>query len=186
VVQRGVAKNHNARRLPVDDELWDILRRLEAARQSRQPSIVRGPVGDILRARFSRNHVFVNGQNAPLSGHLAYTVLLDHCRKAGIPTRTVGSDGRVEHIDVHSLRVTFATALITAGADPKTVQELLGHKKFEMTMNLYTKIHTGTKLGAVWRLPWSRGAQPSTQVVEFGGQFGHKSPTGAKIVAATG
>ena len=29
IVRRGVAKNHNARRLPIDDELWAILKRRE-------------------------------------------------------------------------------------------------------------------------------------------------------------
>ena len=75
------------------------------------------------------------------------------CRLAGIQTRTLDSEGReIDHVDVHSCRRTFATNLIVNGADPKTVQELLGHKTLAMTMNLYAKIHSGTKRQAVGRL----------------------------------
>jgi integrase len=39
----------------------------------------------------------------------------------------------IDHVDGYSLRRTFATELITSGADPKSVQRLLGHKTLEMT-----------------------------------------------------
>jgi hypothetical protein len=39
--------------------------------------------------------------------------------------QTLDSDGRaVEHVDLHSLRRTFATNLIAGGADPKSVSTL--------------------------------------------------------------
>ena len=70
-------------------------------------------------------------------------------------------------MDIHSLRRTFATNLFVNGADPKTVQELLSHKTLEMTMNLYAKIHPGTKRSAIGCLSYGVGARAPEHVVEF-------------------
>lgn len=48
-------------------------------------------------------------------------------RDAGLP------DG----FHIHSLRHTFATRLIEAGCDAKTVSEIIGHSSTDMTMNYY-------------------------------------------------
>ena len=44
----------------------------------------------------------------------------------------------VEHIKFHALRHSFATRAISAGIDPKTVAELLGHENCDITLNIYT------------------------------------------------
>ncbi|MGN0133200.1 MAG: tyrosine-type recombinase/integrase, partial [Anaerotignum sp.] len=41
------------------------------------------------------------------------------------------------NFDYHSLRHTHATKLIEAGANVKAVQQRLGHKNIETTMNTY-------------------------------------------------
>ncbi|NQT13178.1 MAG: site-specific integrase [Planctomycetes bacterium] len=195
VVRPSTAKNHRARRLPIDDELWSILEGQAAGRSARKPATLAGRPGDRLRARFSRQHVFVTDRNTPLDGKsTAYQAFMRCCEKAGIETRRMGADGHeIDHADVHSLRRTFATHLIATGADPKTVQELLGHKTLTMTMNLYAKAHTGTKRQAVARLPWGRGAESPDHLVSFPGraQNGHKMSTvpekrAASAVAETG
>lgn len=43
----------------------------------------------------------------------------------------------IEKFNFHVLRHTFATRCIEAGADCKTVSELLGHATVNMTLNLY-------------------------------------------------
>ncbi len=41
---------------------------------------------------------------------------------------------RLEDVNFHTLRHTFASHLAMAGVDRKTIQELLGHQTFEMTL----------------------------------------------------
>jgi Phage integrase family len=92
----------------------------------------------------------------------------------------------INHIDVHSLRRTFATDAISNGADPKSVQELLGHKTLEMTMRIYAKIRTHTKRQAVGRLSYGKGSQAPKHLVELPlnrpirDQSGEESPTKPK------
>lgn len=40
----------------------------------------------------------------------------------------------------HQLRYTYITNLIYAGADPKKVQYLAGHKHSKITMDIYAKV----------------------------------------------
>jgi hypothetical protein len=81
----------------------------------------------------------------------------------------------VEHVDVHSLRRTFATELIESGADPKTVEELLANKTLHMTMNLHAKIRKSTKRQAVGRLYWRTCTDVPNHLVEL--PNGHKMST---------
>jgi integrase len=122
-----------------------------------------------VQARFTRNHIFVTTQNTALNskGNLwrAFAACL---KRAGIERQSFSPDGRLlEHVDVHSLRRTFATSLIVSGADPKTVQELLGHKTLLMTMKVYAKVRSQTKRQALGRLPYGAGATPPDHVVEL-------------------
>jgi integrase len=59
----------------------------------------------------------------PRMMQIVYTKLL---KRAGI-----------EYVNFHTLRHTFATKMITAGADVKTLSELLGHANAMITVNLY-------------------------------------------------
>lgn len=46
----------------------------------------------------------------------------------------------LRHIRFHDLRHSNATALIAAGVNPKTVQQLLGHSDVTITLNTYTHV----------------------------------------------
>jgi integrase len=182
IVRSDSAKNHTERRIPIDDGLADILQRLQAERKDRRPGLrcahaVRAQVA----ARFTRDRIFVTSQNTPLDNPSGlYEVFLRWCRHADIPTRTLDSQGReIDHVDLHSLRRTFATDLIVNGADPKSVQVLLGHKTLAMTMNIYAKVHGATKRQTVARLSYGRGTTPPTGVLEMPPpvQNGHQSVT---------
>ena len=57
---------------------------------------------------------------------------------------------------LHDLRHTFATLLYARDVNPRAVQELLGHSRIEMTMDLYTGSVTDVLVDAVQRLDVGR------------------------------
>jgi len=169
-VHRGVAKNHHARRIPIEPGLWAILERRKVECWGREPGQGRTPeITAQVQARFTTDHVFTTTQNTPLThGSGLYWAFIRCCKLAGIETRRVVQGREIDHVDLHSLRRTFATNLIVNGADPKTVQKLLGHRTLEMTMNIYAKIHSGTIREAVGRL-------------SYGGRMGTPEPATVKV-----
>lgn len=56
---------------------------------------------------------------------------------------------KIEFLNFHCLRHTFATTLIEKGVDIKTVSELLGHASVSTTMNLYVHPSFSQKMKAV-------------------------------------
>lgn len=52
-------------------------------------------------------------------------------------------------LDLHALRVTFVTRLLERGANPRTVQALVGHKTFAMTMQVYARVLPGDRERAI-------------------------------------
>lgn len=116
------SKHGEARRVPMNDTTRDILR----ARPSRlkSPYVFSSSTGETpLDARNYMNRVF-----------------LPALRAAGI-----------EGFRWHDLRHTFASRLVMAGVDLRTVQELLGHKTQAMTLR-YSHLSPGHQLDAVQRL----------------------------------
>jgi integrase len=192
VVRAHKAKGRRERRIPIDDGLWDILKQLEASRAARKPC-GRFAFGRPLCECFSDRHVFVSRACTAMATSSPNNSLMKSCARAGIPTRTFDSEGQLlEHVDVHSLCRTFATELIVNGADPKSVQELLGHKTLAMTMMLYAKVRPQNKRQAMARLSYGQGAQTPSHMLQYPGHqapdadtvpFGHQTVTGREAKA---
>ncbi|MFZ2049440.1 MAG: tyrosine-type recombinase/integrase [Solirubrobacteraceae bacterium] len=59
-----------------------------------------------------------------------------------------------KRVTPHTLRHVFATELLSAGANLRQIQELLGHKHLDSTQR-YTRVNAHQLRGAVKRLPWA-------------------------------
>ena len=55
----------------------------------------------------------------------------------------------IQYFTMHALRATFATRAIEQGINPRTIQELLGHADYAITMNLYGHVLDETKAEAM-------------------------------------
>jgi integrase/recombinase XerC len=77
------------------------------------------------------NRIFVNQQGTALTPHGIQWII----------ARYSGPEGTNHHISPHALRHTFATAMLSSGADVRVVQELLGHASISTTQR-YTHITT--------------------------------------------
>ncbi|PYX73928.1 MAG: hypothetical protein DMG72_11800, partial [Acidobacteria bacterium] len=67
-------------------------------------------------------------------------------------------DARIEDFHWHDLRHTFASRLVMAGVNLRTVQELMGHKSIQMTCR-YVHLAPSHNLDAVERLATMAGSQ---------------------------
>lgn len=75
------------------------------------------------------NYVFLNRLGTRLSRNYIFMFLKDAVKKAGIN----------KTISPHSLRHSFATEMVTNGADLRAVQEMLGHEQISTT-EIYTHL----------------------------------------------
>ena len=168
IVRAANAKGKRERRIPVDDDLFAIITRHHREASRRTPGARSGKsTTKVIRDLFTREHVFVTQQSTPLGVNL-WREFIATCRRAKIETRTHDANGRlVEFVDLHSCRHTYASDLISNGVDPKTCQELLGHRTLAMTMQVYAKSNSQSKREAVGRLSYGSGVNEQAGVVRL-------------------
>ena len=84
--------------------------------------------------------LFRNHQGAPLGAYALHDSFQNAVKRA-----------KLEDFHFHDLRHTFASRLVMAGVDIRTVQELMGHKTIAMTLR-YSHISPDHKRRAILAL----------------------------------
>jgi site-specific recombinase XerD len=67
-----------------------------------------------------------------------------------------------KRVTPHTLRHVFASELLSAGANLRQIQELLGHKHLDSTQR-YTRVTAHQLRGAIKRLPWEDPRAPTSR-----------------------
>jgi integrase len=116
VVVWGTPKNHGRRSVPFPEFLLPMI---EARRVGKSPSDVLflGQDGGVLRAGNFRNRVF----NRAVA-------------------RAMEADPTFPRVTMHDLRHTAASLAVSAGANVKAVQRMLGHASAAMTLDVYADL----------------------------------------------
>lgn len=91
--------------------------------------------------------LFTGVQGRRLSATIMATTFRRYAQAAGVNER--------KRITPHTLRHVFATELLSAGANLRQVQELLGHKHLDSTQR-YTRVSAHQLRGAIKRLDFQR------------------------------
>jgi integrase len=126
----GLPKSHERRWVPVPRFLVDELAE-HVAGEARDDLVFTSPKGAVLRVRGARRSWF---------------------------DRAVEASGVPEGLHPHELRHTAASLAVSAGANVKAVQRMLGHAKASMTLDVYAELFdddleaVGDRLDAVARI----------------------------------
>ncbi|RCS53972.1 site-specific integrase [Bremerella cremea] len=153
-------KTGKEREVPLCDEVMAIICQKHQEASFRHP--VDGYWPEQTRRQhenFSKDHVFATRANTPMKNNLLnrfYTV----CKKADIADAVPGAA-----VDIHGMRVSFATLALESGGTPKAVQEILGHSTLDMTMKVYNRARSESKRTAVGALPFATVTTPEKRDV---------------------
>jgi site-specific recombinase XerD len=123
-VHLSVTKNGSDRYVSLNSEVLRVLKELKETHAR-----LKLPADSTL---------FVSGQKKPMSDPREWF-------------NAACDEAKIEGVTWHTLRHTFASRLVMAGVDLKTVQELMGHKTIAMTAR-YAHLSPAHKLSALERL----------------------------------
>jgi integrase/recombinase XerD len=120
---RVFGKGSKERVVPVGGKARDAL---AAYLVSGRPSLVKPRTG---------SQFFLNNRGAALSRVMLWMLVKKYAQRAGI----------TKNVKPHGLRHSFATHLLTGGADLRAIQEMLGHASISTTQ-IYTAVEPGRLL----------------------------------------
>jgi integrase/recombinase XerC len=123
---RVVGKGSKERIVPFGKKAMETLMDYLQVRRKRIRARIRGGKGDRVPANEA---VFLNARGGRLTARSVWNIV----------DRYVGQLAQRLRVHPHTLRHTFATHMLNAGADLRTIQELLGHESLSTTQK-YTHV----------------------------------------------
>ena len=105
-------------------------------------------ISSVIEDQIQRNKLLLNEKAEKMNEDVIFTTPTGGLIHAGNPDREIRKICKkleIEPFTMHGLRATFATRAIESGMKPKTLQEILGHKNFNITMSLYGHVLEDTK-----------------------------------------
>lgn len=130
-------KYDSARTIGLDDIMIDILKKYKM--QQKKDKIYYGEyytrlkINDKMQINTETGD-FIDLINIRENGSYIHPRTMQHC------FRVIHYKLNYKNMDYHSLRHTHATMLLNSGVNIKAVQERLGHKKLDMTLNVYSHV----------------------------------------------
>lgn len=119
---RVIGKGNKERLVPIGSKAIEQITLYREHTRTQLPKIKTG----------NEDILFLNRRGSGLSRVMVFMILKDLAEKAGLK----------KSIHPHTLRHSFATHLVEAGADLRAVQEMMGHKSITTT-EIYTHLDRG-------------------------------------------
>ena len=126
-IEIGSPESHKKRSVPLDWFLVPLLRDQVAGKEPNDLVFMSSSGGFIRRAKLSEAiSTGKNGRRRSGDGHSWYSAALGRAA--------------LEHMTLHDPRHTAASLAISAGANVKAVQRMLGHSSAAMTLDVYADL----------------------------------------------